>query len=334
MANKFPINQTFQRLSGLPLDSTEIFDTLKQAEDYAMNGPTSYVGQVVYVKDVRSSREIQENAIKKDGLFIIDQFKLLKPFFRFVLSTLQTDSGSGLSYDGIIVDNTDISNALGNVVSGEIQNINNELEELANEFNDYKDHTHEIRDIENLESSLDDLQDEINDHTHTANDIDNFDNKVDQIVNNAIQNIRIPLDEDKVQEIIDSNNFVTAVDISQLQVADTRNETLCRERYNETVEAFDLFREEINNLLNEHIEVFESHVEDFENHYHTISDIRGDNDGDYGLKMELDLIKADIITCNEKIEANYEEFLEFKATVEQQMGDIAALLDEINGEII
>ena len=170
MANKFPIGQSFQRLTNSPLDPSKIFDTLEAAENYAMNGPTSYVGQIIYIKDVRTNREIQENVSKKDGLFIIDNYKTLRPLFKFILSTLKMDTGEGLSYNGIIVDGTDISSILGGGVdsSDDIQRIEEALQDIINEFNDYKDHDHEIDEVNTLETKLEDLQDNIDNHTHTS----------------------------------------------------------------------------------------------------------------------------------------------------------------------
>ena len=58
MANKFPVGQSFQRLTNSPLDATTVFDTLAQAQDYAANNPTAYSGQVIHVKDARTDEEI------------------------------------------------------------------------------------------------------------------------------------------------------------------------------------------------------------------------------------------------------------------------------------
>jgi hypothetical protein len=349
MANKFPISQSFQRLTNLPLDPSETFATLEEAENYAMNGLTSYTGQIVYIKDVRTSREIQEGVSKKDGLFIIDQYKTLRPFFKFVLSTLQMDTGEGLSYNGIQIDDTDVSSILGGAVSDEVEEISNDLQYLINEFNDYKDHTHVINDIDRLETKLDDMQDEIDTHTHNVNDVLNLDTKVEELVNESMQNITPSLDEDRIHEIIEEYDFLDAYDVTNIQLELQRNTAVCIERHKDATEALAEHKEEALALFEEHkaeeLARFESHVEDFNNHYHTIGEIKGDNEGDNDLATELALIKEDIVECNEKIENNYQEFIEFKtnieedfaefkALVEQQLGDIAALLDEINGEII
>ena len=349
MANKFPIGQSFQRLTNLPLDQTEVFDNLEQAESYAINGRTSYVGQIIYIKDIRTDREIQEGVSKQDGLFIIDQYKSLRPFFKFMASTLQMDTGTGLSYDGTLVDDTDISSILGDSVENEIQTISEEIQNITDEFNDYKNHTHEIRNINRLEIKLDDMQDEIDNHTHNANDVLNLDTKVEELVNESMQNITPSLDEDRIHEIIEEYDFLDAYDVTDIQLELQRNTSVCKDRHENVTEALAKHKEEALALFEEHkaeeLARFEAHVEDFENHYHTIGEIQGDTEGDNDLATELALIKEDIVECNEKIDANYEEFIEFKtnieedfaefkALVEQQLGDIAALLDEINGEII
>ena len=61
MANKFPIGQSFQRLTNKPLDETTVFNTLFQAQDYAKNNPTSYIGQIIYVRDARKDYEIDDS---------------------------------------------------------------------------------------------------------------------------------------------------------------------------------------------------------------------------------------------------------------------------------
>ena len=58
----------------------------------------------------------------------------------------------------------------------------------------------------------------------------------------------------------------------------------------------------------------------FLNHFHTISQIEGDNPGDDNLRTELDKDQKDLA--------------DYKIEMEEKLGDIAALLDEINGEIL
>ena len=58
MVNKFPTDQSFQRLNNSPLDETMIFDTLVQAQDYANNNLTVYEGQIIHIKDARTNEEI------------------------------------------------------------------------------------------------------------------------------------------------------------------------------------------------------------------------------------------------------------------------------------
>ena len=41
----------FQRLNDSPLDESNLFDTFSEAESYANNNDTAYVGQIIYIKD-------------------------------------------------------------------------------------------------------------------------------------------------------------------------------------------------------------------------------------------------------------------------------------------
>lgn len=79
MTNKFPIGQSFQRLTDSPLDETVVFDTLAQAQDYASNNPTAYEGQMIYVKDARTYDEIVENVNIYERSCYIDSNKKIQP---------------------------------------------------------------------------------------------------------------------------------------------------------------------------------------------------------------------------------------------------------------
>ena len=83
MANKFPTNQSFQRLTSKPLDETMVFNTLAQAQDYASNNPTAYKGQVIHVKDARTSSEINEGVFIYEETCYIDLLKNVVPICSF-----------------------------------------------------------------------------------------------------------------------------------------------------------------------------------------------------------------------------------------------------------
>ena len=83
MANKFPTNQSFQRLTNFPLDETTVFDTLAQAQDYAKNNPTAYKGQVVHVKDARTDTEINNDVNIYEETCYIDLIKNIVPICSF-----------------------------------------------------------------------------------------------------------------------------------------------------------------------------------------------------------------------------------------------------------
>ena len=90
MANKFPINQSFQRLNNKPLDETTVFNTLAQAQDYAKNNPTSYVGQIIHIKDFRTNEEKNNNVEKYGVSCYIDTDKDIKPICSFTYRSLNT----------------------------------------------------------------------------------------------------------------------------------------------------------------------------------------------------------------------------------------------------
>ena len=83
MVNKFPTNQSFQRLTNFPLDETTVFDTLAQAQDYAKNNPTAYKGQVLHVKDARTDTEINNDVNIYEETCYIDLLKNIVPICSF-----------------------------------------------------------------------------------------------------------------------------------------------------------------------------------------------------------------------------------------------------------
>ena len=79
MADKIPIGLPFQRLSDAPLDSTSVFETYNEALDYANNNATSYIYQLIYVKDARTDEEITNGVEIYSKLFYIDIDGLKEP---------------------------------------------------------------------------------------------------------------------------------------------------------------------------------------------------------------------------------------------------------------
>ena len=333
----FPIGQSFQRLNKFPLDNTYIFETLIEAEQYAIHNKTAYEGQIVYVKDARSIDENGEGAENYDGLFIIDHYKTLRPLFKFILSTLKTDSGSGLTSDGVSIDMTDVKEILGindNEYEDDLEEIRNNIETLANSLTPFQEH------LDTYQSELDVLQENIDNHTHSANDIRNLESKI----NTILQNFDIEsgvIDEEALKEILIQNGYATNEDIEELIEKMNRIEYKCDVATN-TLNYYSSnigqLRIDVDDLLNTHVPEFETlrddynaHKEYYEqfiadfydefiNHFHTISQIQGDNEGDDNLRVELDKDQQDLA--------------DFKEEVRQQLIDIATLLDEINGEII
>ena len=69
--NILPTGMSFQRLGQFPLDSSAIHNTLADAKDYALNNPTAYPGQILYVADARSEEEITANVEPSESLFMV-----------------------------------------------------------------------------------------------------------------------------------------------------------------------------------------------------------------------------------------------------------------------
>ena len=333
----FPIGQSFQRLNNFPLDNTYIFETLIEAEQYAIYNKTAYMGQIVYVKDARSIDENGEGAENYDGLFIIDHYKTLRPLFKFILSTLKTDSGSGLTSDGVFIDTTNVKEVLDindNEYEDDLEEIRNNIETLANRFSPFQEH------LDTYQSELDILQENIDNHTHSANDIRNLESKINTILQDFDIESGI-IDEEALKQILIQNGYATNEDIEELIEKMNQVEYKCDVATN-TLNYYSShigqLRVDVDDLLNTHVPEFETlrddynaHKEYYEqfiadfydefiNHFHTISQIEGDNEGDDNLRTELDKDQQDLA--------------DFKEEVRQQLININELLDEINGEIL
>ena len=83
MANKFPTNKSFQRLSSNPLDETSVSNDLQQIEDYAYNNPTSYHGQVIHVQDARDILEADSGDNIYEDTYYIGYNNQPKPICSF-----------------------------------------------------------------------------------------------------------------------------------------------------------------------------------------------------------------------------------------------------------
>jgi surface protein len=71
----------FQRLNNSPLDTTNIFNTFNEAEQYTLNNPTAYIGQMIYIKENKCIYYIDEEKQLKDiCVFSEEAIKLLLDF--------------------------------------------------------------------------------------------------------------------------------------------------------------------------------------------------------------------------------------------------------------
>ena len=77
MANKLPTGLSMERLYKGSLDATYEHETLADALDYAKNSPIAYVGQQLYIKDLRTEQEILDNVIPYGGIKYITEDKEL-----------------------------------------------------------------------------------------------------------------------------------------------------------------------------------------------------------------------------------------------------------------
>lgn len=213
----FPIGQSFQRLNNFPLDNTYVFETLIEAEQYAIHNKTAYEGQIVYVKDARSIDENGEGAEFYDGLFIIDHYKTLRPLFKFILSTLKTDSGSGLTSDGVSMDTTDVKEVLGIEDSidnsAELEEIRNNIETLEDTIIPFQEH------LDTYQDELNILQENIDGHTHSMDDIRSLESSLATKVNDILQNMNIEsgiIDEEALLYILQQNGYATSDDLQHI----------------------------------------------------------------------------------------------------------------------
>ena len=311
----FPIGKSFQRLNNFPLDNAYVFETLIEAEQYAIHNKTAYMGQIVYVKDARSIDENGEGAENYDGLFIIDHYKTLRPLFKFILSTLKTDSGSGLTSDGVSMDTTDVKEILGindNEYEDDLEEIRNNIETLENTIIPFQNH------LDTYQDELDILQENIDGHTHSLNDIRSLESTLSTKVNEILQDMDIEsgvIDEQALAYILQQNGYLTRDDLQYLyDLIQT-----CIDKTAQIDLRMDEHKIEYETLLedhNAHKDFVSEFYADYLIHDHTISEIKEDNPGENDLKTEL------------------EDLADFKEEIRQQLVDIATLLDEINGEIL
>jgi hypothetical protein len=285
MLRAFPIGQSFQRLNKFPLDNTYIFETLIEAEEYAIHNKTAYEGQIVYVKDARSIDENGEGAESYDGLFVIDHYKTLRPLFKFILSTLKTDSGSGLTSDGVSMDTTDVKEILGindNEYEDDLEEIRNSIETLEDTIIPFQEH------LDTYQDELNILQENIDGHTHSMDDIRSFESTLSTKVNDILQNMNIEsgiIDEEALAYILQQNGYLTRDDLQHL---------------------YDLIQTCIDKTSQIDLEI-DAH------------------------KADCEVIHGELWAA---IEEDKQDLVDYKLEMEEKLGDIAALLDEINGEII
>ena len=213
----FPIGKSFQRLNNFPLDNAYVFETLIEAEQYAIHNKTAYEGQIVYVKDARSIDENGEGAESYDGLFVIDHYKTLRPLFKFILSTLKTDSGSGLTSDGVSMDATDVKEILDIKDpidnSAELEEIRNNIDTLENTIIPFQEH------LDTYQDELNILQENIDGHTHSLNDIRSLESTLSTKVNEILQDMDIEsgiIDEQALAYILQQNGYLTRDDLQSL----------------------------------------------------------------------------------------------------------------------
>ena len=83
MSKKFPIGQSFQRLTNEPLDETNIFDTLKKAKEYVKDNETSYPGQIIHIKDARTNKEIDTGVEPYEETCYVSSNNMLTPICSF-----------------------------------------------------------------------------------------------------------------------------------------------------------------------------------------------------------------------------------------------------------
>ena len=124
--NILPTGMSFQRLGQFPLDSSAIHNTLADAKDYALNNPTAYPGQILYVADARSEEEIAANVEPSESLFMVTASGELK----LVVSKKDLDMNEMVEE----VENK-VAELQGNLdgAVGEINNAMDEMQKIADE---------------------------------------------------------------------------------------------------------------------------------------------------------------------------------------------------------
>ena len=118
--NILPTGMSFQRLGQFPLDSSAIHNTLADAKDYALNNPTAYPGQILYVADARSEEEIAANVEPSESLFMVTASGELK----LVVSKKDLDMNEMVEE----VENK-VAELQGNL-DGAVDEINNAMDEM------------------------------------------------------------------------------------------------------------------------------------------------------------------------------------------------------------
>ena len=124
--NILPTGMSFQRLGQFPLDSSAIHNTLADAKDYALNNPTAYPGQILYVADARSEEEIAANVEPSESLYMVTASGELK----LVVSKKDLDMNEMVEE----VENK-VAELQGNLdgAVGEINNAMDEMQKIADE---------------------------------------------------------------------------------------------------------------------------------------------------------------------------------------------------------
>ena len=89
MAVKFPISQSFQRITNKPLDPSFFFETMSDAQNYAYDSPISYEGQLIFIKDARTQAELIDNTIKSySGYYYIGRDREICPMCNFTIDKI------------------------------------------------------------------------------------------------------------------------------------------------------------------------------------------------------------------------------------------------------
>ena len=89
MTIKFPTTQQFQRISDKPLDASFYFETRLDAQDYAYDSPISYEGQLIFIKDARTTKELRDDTIKAySGYFYIGRNSEICSMCNFTMSKI------------------------------------------------------------------------------------------------------------------------------------------------------------------------------------------------------------------------------------------------------